>query len=102
MDLLIAYRALRGRGRNRRKQRTASEPGYYLNPTLQVLARVSGGVRLPSAQWVRVAGDHVAPRQAEWVVRGLFPRLRDSTLYIFSLYSALDLENLEHCFRLTH
>jgi hypothetical protein len=102
MDILVAYRALRSRGRRRRKQRTVSEAGYYLNPGLQVLARVSLGVSLPSPQWIRVAGDHVAPRQAEWVVRGLFPRLRDATLYIFTLYSALDVEDLERCFRLTH
>lgn len=99
VDLMTAYRALRRRKRRGRQPRKA---GYYLNPALQVLARISAGVQLPSGQWVRVAGDETAPRQAETAVRGLFPRLRDATLYIFTLYSALDVEDLERSFRLEH
>jgi hypothetical protein len=78
----------------------ASETAYYVNPTVQALARVSGGVRLPSGQWIRVAGSEVPPWQVVNVVLWLFPTWSDTTLHVFTLDTDLDVEDFEHCFGL--
>lgn len=81
---------------------TTSETAYYVNPAVQTLARMSGGVRLPSGHWTRVAGEEVAPSQAESIVRRLFPTLSAATLYVFTLHTDLDVDDFERCFGLTH
>lgn len=80
---------------------SASETAYYVNPTVQALARMSGGVRLPSGQWTRVAGNEVATSQAERIVRRLFPSLSAATLYVFTLHTDLDVDDFERSFGLS-
>lgn len=80
--------------------KTAEETAYYVNPAMQALARMSDGVRLPSGEWTRVAGDEVATSQAERIVRRRFPGLSAATLYVFTLHTDLDVDDFERCFGL--
>jgi hypothetical protein len=79
---------------------TPNETAYYVNPAVQALARMSGGVRLPAGQWTRVAGDEIATSQAERIVRRQFPGLSAATLYVFTMHTDLDVEDFERCFGL--
>jgi len=80
--------------------RAAREAAYYVNPSVQTLARMSNGVRLPCVQWTRVAGDEVPPAVAEHIVRRRFPAMSERTLYVFSLQTELDVQDFERCFGL--
>jgi hypothetical protein len=80
--------------------RAAKEAAYYVNPSLQALARMSTGLPLPCGQWTRVAGNEVPAAVAEHIARRRFPAMSKRTLYVFSLQTELDVQDFERCFGL--